>query len=319
MISTRQYGPLTKSIDVDEALMLIGLTREFDSVAAWQEECLYRLPQASRQRRQEIVRAVRRKFLQTESDRFLTTPLVTLLVAPTLDARLKRDLLFAQYLRATPLVWEAIQQVVLPRAESGTQPLAKAEDNEISLEDWEAFLEARLNTSPFISVIVISVLLKVALIWAIPRATLRRTRRLPDRFATTIPLPQFLYALLPGNRLPRSLPGPGVRPRSLAPYRKVNTVTNASITLDVLQPGDIRLDHPAKLSLYLVVPVDHATDPSNLLFRQVLPLAAGLDLRLLEHVHRELGSDSIYIAQRELDTLVSRNIHSCNTWHLNSP
>jgi hypothetical protein len=101
---TTQYGPLTKSIDVDEALMLIDLTREYGDVAAWQDEALFRLPQASRKRRQDIARDVRRKFLQVKDNRFLRTPLWALLTAPTLDARLKRDLLFAQYLRTTPLV-----------------------------------------------------------------------------------------------------------------------------------------------------------------------------------------------------------------------
>jgi hypothetical protein len=140
-----QYGPLTKSVDIDEALMLIDLTRDYESVAAWQEEALFRLPQASRQRRQEIVRSVRRKFLRTEDDRFVSTPLLTLLTAQTLDGRLKRDLLLAQYLRTTPLVWEAIQQVVLPRAEAGARPLAKAEDGETPQSEWDALLESRLR------------------------------------------------------------------------------------------------------------------------------------------------------------------------------
>lgn len=150
---TTQYGPLTKSIDVDEALMLIDLTREYESVAAWQDEALFRLPQASRQRRQEIVRSVRRKFLQTEDDCFVATPLLTLLTAQTLDGRLKRDLLLAQYLRTTPLVWKAIQQVALPHAEAGARPLAKAEDARIVLNDWMTFLDGRLNTTTHSTVV----------------------------------------------------------------------------------------------------------------------------------------------------------------------
>ena len=140
-----RYGPLTKSIDVDEALMIIELTREVETVAAWQDEALYRLPQASRQRRQEIARSVRQKFLETEDDHFVATPLLTLLTTRALDGRLKRDLLFAQYLRTTPLVWESIQQVVLPHAEASTQPLARDEDTEISQNEWDALLEKRLR------------------------------------------------------------------------------------------------------------------------------------------------------------------------------
>jgi len=125
--------------------MLIDLTREVESVAAWQDEALFRLPQASRQRRQEIVRAVRRKFLQTKDDRFVTTPLLTLLTTQTIKGRLKRDLLLAQYLRTTPLVWEAIQQVALPHAEAGARPLARAEDAETPQAEWDALLKSRLR------------------------------------------------------------------------------------------------------------------------------------------------------------------------------
>ena len=102
------YASLTKSIDVDEAMMLIRLSQELPDVRAWQEEALYRLPQPSRQRRQEITRSVQRMFLLAESQRFVRTPLVELLNDATLPDQLKRDLLFAQYLRATPLVWPLV-------------------------------------------------------------------------------------------------------------------------------------------------------------------------------------------------------------------
>ena len=145
--SEARYGPLTKSIDVQEAMMLVDLTLEYEDVAAWREEALFRLPQASRQRRREIVRDVERKFLQTDGDRFVPTPLRALLTMSGLDERAKRDLLFAQYLRTTPLVWEAIQAVVLPRAQAGAHPLARPEDAEITIPDWMNFLDERLNTT----------------------------------------------------------------------------------------------------------------------------------------------------------------------------
>jgi len=84
-------------------------------------------------------------FLQSQAGRFVRTPLLTLLTTPSLDERVKRDLLFAQYLRATPLVWEAIQQVALPRAEAGARPLARPEEVEIPQSAWDALLESRLR------------------------------------------------------------------------------------------------------------------------------------------------------------------------------
>jgi hypothetical protein len=140
------YSPLTKSIDIEESLALITLANEYEQVDAWQDEALFRLPQTSRSRRQEIVRDVQRKFLQVENDHFVATPLQRLLTWPALGERLKRDLLFAQYLRTTPLVWAAIEKVVLPHAEAASQPMAQAEAAEIQLEHWVDFLSSRLST-----------------------------------------------------------------------------------------------------------------------------------------------------------------------------
>lgn len=127
--------------------MLVALAAQYESVDEWQEEALFRLPQASRSRRQEIVLMARRKLLETNGDEFVRTPLQSLLAWPSLGDRLKRDLVFAQYLRTTPLVWEAIQQVVLPRAEAAASPLASEDAAEITLEEWMAFLDGRLNTN----------------------------------------------------------------------------------------------------------------------------------------------------------------------------
>jgi len=141
------YGPLTKSIDIDEALVLIGLTREFPVVTDWRAQARVWLPQASLQRRQEIVATVQAKFLVIEADCFIETPLLSLLSSQRLPARLKRDLLLGQYLRSTPLVWEAVQDVVLPHAEASARQPIQTNDGEITLADWTMFLTGRLSTS----------------------------------------------------------------------------------------------------------------------------------------------------------------------------
>lgn len=145
VIAGGPYGPLTKSIDVAEVLMLVDLTQETSTVDAWEEEALFRLPQPSRQRRQEIVRSVRRGFLQADNGHFAATPLRSLLTAANLDSRLKRDLVFGQYLRATPLVWVAIRDVVLPHAETAAQPQARPEDGAIAQAELDALLMQRLH------------------------------------------------------------------------------------------------------------------------------------------------------------------------------
>ena len=47
------------------------------------------------------------------------------------------DLLFAQYLRTTPLVWEAIREVTLPHAEASARPLAGDGDAEAAQDETE--------------------------------------------------------------------------------------------------------------------------------------------------------------------------------------
>ena len=173
----RQYGPLTKSIDIEQTCMLLSLAHELGSVSAFKEEGLACLPQTSRVRRQEVVRLTLRKFLLTDDDRIVVTPFLRVMADPGVEPVLKRDLLYVQYLRSTPLAWEAVAEVVLPLAEAAnpstelrtgpstklrtgpstklrpcTEPaevtgssLPQRGDREIKVEDWNGFLERKLR------------------------------------------------------------------------------------------------------------------------------------------------------------------------------
>ncbi len=142
----RRYGPLTKSIDIDQTQMLLGLAHELGSVATFKEAGLAQLPQTSRRRRQEVVRLTLRKFLATDDDRIVGTPFLRVMADPGVEPSLKRELLYVQYLRSTPLAWEAVAEVVFPRAEAADSPLAQRDDQEIKVEDWNAFLESKLRS-----------------------------------------------------------------------------------------------------------------------------------------------------------------------------
>ena len=140
------YGPLTKSIDIEQTCMLLNLAHELGSVSAFKEEGLVRLPQTSRVRRQEVVRLTLRKFLATDDDRIVVTPFLRVMVDPKVEPTLKRELLYVYYLRSTPLAWEAVAEVVLPRAEAANSSLAQQHHREIKVEDWNAFLTKKLRT-----------------------------------------------------------------------------------------------------------------------------------------------------------------------------
>src|SRR5262249_26499127 len=52
-------------------------------------------------------------------------------------------------------------------------------------------------------------------------------------------LPEVLHALLAGHRLPRALPGAGVRLAALAADRQVPAVPGPAVAADVLEPLDV--------------------------------------------------------------------------------
>ncbi len=141
----RRYGPLTKSIDIEQTQMLLCLAHELGSVAAFKEAGLARLPQTSRVRRQEVVRLTLRKFLVTDDDRVVITPFLRVMIDPEVEPALKRQFLYVQYLRGTPLAWEAVAEVVLPRAEAANASAAARATREINIQDWNAFLERKLR------------------------------------------------------------------------------------------------------------------------------------------------------------------------------
>jgi len=140
------YGPLTKSIDIEQTSMLLNLAHELGSVAAFKEEGLARLPQTSRVRRQEVVRLTLRKFLVTQEDRIVVTPFLRAMVAPKVAPTLKLALLYVQYLRSTPLAWEAVAEVVLPWVEEVNSSPVQRDGREISIEHWNTFLERKLRS-----------------------------------------------------------------------------------------------------------------------------------------------------------------------------
>ena len=113
--------------------------------------------------------------------------------------------------------------------------------------------------SPLVSVMVTIVLLNVALMWAMPRLTLRRALRFL-LLATDANLPMnsrrtcgrqhravtrdhcrlaahFLDALLAGDGLARALAGAGVGPGALAADRQTAAMPQAAIAADVLAAG----------------------------------------------------------------------------------
>jgi hypothetical protein len=77
---------------------------------------------------------------------------------------------------------------------------------------------------------------------------------------------QLLHALFPGDRLSRPLARPGIGPRPLAANRQPFPVTNAPVTGDVTQTGDILSYLPAKLTPDDITALDNLRYPAQFIF-----------------------------------------------------
>ena len=149
MSNAGPFKPITKNFDIDQTLLLADLAHQHPSVEAFKEVAVQQLPQATRSTRQELTNRFLSFFLETENDpstgsghrRIVQTPALQIWTAPQVDAQVKRQLLYVYYLRAVPLAWHAVHELVFPRAANG--PTSSA-GSEIPQADWDAFLSRYL-------------------------------------------------------------------------------------------------------------------------------------------------------------------------------
>src|SRR5262245_27073090 len=142
--------------------------------------------------------------------------------------------------------------------------------------------EAKQRVSPLVSVMVTMVLLKVALMWATPRLTLRRCLRfLLLAIMNPALAAHLLDALLAGDGLARALAGPGVGPGPLAADRQAAAVADPPVAADLLQPGDVLEHLPLQGPFHGVFLVQDGRQPADVVVAQLLGPALGIDLGLL--------------------------------------
>lgn len=135
------FKPITKNFDIDQTLLLAELAHLYPCVETFKAAAIQQLPQATRSTRQELTSRFLHFFLETEDDHIVPTPALQIWAAPQVDAQVKRQLLYVYYLRAVPLAWHAVRELVLPRTKN--QHAGEAE-REVPQADWDAFLSRYL-------------------------------------------------------------------------------------------------------------------------------------------------------------------------------
>lgn len=135
------FKPITKNFDVDQALLLARLASQHPNVDEFKEVAVQELPQATRSTRLGLANRLRRYFFETEKDHILHTPALQIWASSQVDEQVKRQLLYVYYLRALPLVWHAVHELVLPHSENRH---VRDSEGEIPQEEWDTFLSRYL-------------------------------------------------------------------------------------------------------------------------------------------------------------------------------
>lgn len=137
-----EFSPLTKSVEIDQALLLAELAWQHSEVDAFKQAAVQKLPQASRETRQAVANRITRYFMETQDGEIQRTPALRIWASSAVAQPIKRALLYVYYMRAVPLAWHAVNEVILPR--SGRRRDA---EREISQAVWDDFLGRYLRPS----------------------------------------------------------------------------------------------------------------------------------------------------------------------------
>ena len=127
--------------------------------------------------------------------------------------------------------------------------------------------------------------------------------------------------LLPGREslardaLGRTLACPSIGVGALTSYGEMATMSQPPITTDVHQHLDVLTELATKVTLDLVAALDDLSKLDGFAFAELFRLGSGIDPRLLANLARERASDSKNISQRYFDSLVTGQVHTCNSRH----
>ena len=134
----------TRTLNEEDALVLLGAASPGDTLASWTEEGHRVLPQPSRPRRTEMIRMVRKHLLDlTPDDRIADTRYLELI--RTGHARLRLDLMWGRYLFGHPWIDRALRELVHPALEASDELLAAEDADVIDEASWETFVARQLK------------------------------------------------------------------------------------------------------------------------------------------------------------------------------
>jgi hypothetical protein len=128
----------TRTLNEDDALTLLDSAHAGTRVADWSELGDRFLPQASPERRRELIRIVREELLDSRDGVIVESAWLRLLQQGSPHRRL--GLLYGRLWRNRPLVLRALETLVHPALELADRPLAPHDADLIDGGAWDRFL-----------------------------------------------------------------------------------------------------------------------------------------------------------------------------------
>src|SRR3982751_6607165 len=177
--------------------------------------------------------------------------------------------------------------------------------------------EPQASVFPRMSVMVISRLLNVAEMWAIPSVSTTFLARLglAARAGAGAVILLLRHFLLAGDGPPGTLLGPRIGVSPLTPHRQPSAVPDSPVAPDIHQPLDVHGDFGAERALHLHRTLDHLAETRDLGIREIAHSGVRIDSSLSQNAAAGGPSDSEDVGEGDLDPLLPREIDAGDTRH----
>ncbi len=142
-MSTHALTSWTRTLNPDDALLLLELAQPGLSLDDWAAQAHDRLPQAGRPRRTELIRLTRERLLDVDGERVADTAYLRMIHDGT-PAR-RDTLLHGRALFDHPWIAVALDEIVHPQLEAADRPLAPRDVDRVTDGAWAALLDRHLK------------------------------------------------------------------------------------------------------------------------------------------------------------------------------
>jgi hypothetical protein len=113
----------------------------------------------------------------------------------------------------------------------------------------------------------------------------------------------------------RTLTSTSISVSPLAPDRQAATMPQAPVRSQIHEPLDVHGDFTSKITLDLERPIDNLTDLGSFHLGELIRIEARIEVAFLDDLLGACPTDPMDVRQRNLKSLIFRQVNSSNTSH----